>query len=359
MAENGWYIIGRNLTALAAKPKHLKSFAALDMAEAICQGHDVFDSFKVNRPGPVVYLGMEDGKFEIANRLLKRGLKAGDPHELYIGVTRIPLGTAAGIRELEFQIANIKPVLVIVDTAREALGIKDWADASELVEKMRLLRDFAREHCTILLIAHNRKAEGSNGDEISGSNAFTSCIDGWLSCSRKDVQPNGNVRLTINREGRGDLRGELAIEMNTETLHFTALSEVQVADSKRKVQVNQGISKGDHRYSVLELMADTNSKATSPWITSQLNISDRTSQNLLQQMTKENLIEDSLERVGNTGRTIVYQITAAGQSEIRKAEFSPRDENNAAYSDYIEDEEDSFEEHGFEEDDFNSSEEAA
>lgn len=116
-------LLDYSLLALAAKPKHLKSFTALDIADAICRGRDVFDNFKVNRPGPVVYLGMEDGQFEIAKRLRKRGIKPGDVRPLYICIKRIPLGTPGGVAMLEKLIADIKPVLIIVDTAREALGI--------------------------------------------------------------------------------------------------------------------------------------------------------------------------------------------------------------------------------------------
>lgn len=201
------------------------------------------------------------------------------------------------------------------------------------MEKLRALREFARKHCTVLLIAHNRKAEGSNGDEISGSNAFTSSIDGWLSCSKKENQPNGDVRLTLNREGRGDLRGELTIEMNTDTLHFTALSEQQLAEAKRQAQENaSGEVKKDNRQTVLELMVSTNDKATAPWIAKELNLSDRSAQTLLQQMAKDGQIEDSQERVGSTGRTIVYRITEQGQCEIRKGAAHAREKDTSAAS---------------------------
>ncbi len=49
-------------------------------------------------------------------------------------------------------------------------------------ERIRPIREFAREHCSVLLIAHNRKAASDDGgDEISGSNAFASSVDGWIS----------------------------------------------------------------------------------------------------------------------------------------------------------------------------------
>ena len=63
----------RSLFLLSGKPKAGKSFLALDMAYSVRTGADVFGKYKVNRPGPVVYLAMEDGEYEIINRLLARG----------------------------------------------------------------------------------------------------------------------------------------------------------------------------------------------------------------------------------------------------------------------------------------------
>src|SRR5438045_1790734 len=52
----------RSLFLLAGKPKAGKSFLALDIADAVCQGRAVFGNYRVNLPGPVVYVGMEDGE---------------------------------------------------------------------------------------------------------------------------------------------------------------------------------------------------------------------------------------------------------------------------------------------------------
>jgi len=54
-----------SLILVTGKPKHLKTFVVLDVAESVCLGEKVFGQHTVNRPGPVVYLGMEDGPYEI------------------------------------------------------------------------------------------------------------------------------------------------------------------------------------------------------------------------------------------------------------------------------------------------------
>ena len=52
----------KSLFLLSGKPKAGKSFLALDLAYAAQNGTNVFGTHRVNRPGPVVYLAMEDGE---------------------------------------------------------------------------------------------------------------------------------------------------------------------------------------------------------------------------------------------------------------------------------------------------------
>ena len=85
----------------------------------------------------------------------------------------------------------------------EALGIKDWLNRSEIVEKVGLLRDLARQICAALLVSHNRKSDGESGDEIAGSNAFTGAVDGWISAYKAESLPNGNRRLFLRTETEG------------------------------------------------------------------------------------------------------------------------------------------------------------
>jgi hypothetical protein len=61
-----------SLFLLTGKPKAGKSFLALDIADSISRGAPVFGQLHVSRPGPVLYLAMEDGKPEIARRLSQR-----------------------------------------------------------------------------------------------------------------------------------------------------------------------------------------------------------------------------------------------------------------------------------------------
>ena len=225
----------RSLFLLSGKPKAGKSFLALDMAYAVREGKDVFGTHRVNRPGPVVYLAMEDGEYEIANRLIARRVrKEGRAAGIEICARRFCLAEPERLAALRAYLEALQPSLLIVDTAAEALGIRDWLNRSEITEKVGVLRDLARQICAVLLVSHNRKSEGEAGDEIAGSNAFTGAVDGWISAYKAESLANGNRRLYLRTEGRGGVRGELAVEMDTKTLRFSALSASEIEHSKAK-----------------------------------------------------------------------------------------------------------------------------
>lgn len=209
------------IVALSGKPKFGKSLVLLDILESVWRGWAVFGRFRVNRPGPVVYLGMEDGAFEIANRWRRRGTQRDDA-DIYICADRLPLGTPAGVERLLERIAEMPqpPVLIGVDTAREALGIADWNDTGEVSDKLRPLREMvARKVCSVILVAHNRKGDARDQvDALSGSNAFSSSVDGFISATSKEVLPDEGIRLKMHIEGRHGMRGEATIEMDPVTL---------------------------------------------------------------------------------------------------------------------------------------------
>ena len=228
----------KSLILLSGKPKFGKSFASLDLAHSVATGSKVWGEFDVHRPGPVAYLGMEDGRFEIVNRLLKRGIKPNDDDTpLYITESRIKLSDGEGIALLTQLIADIAPPecrLVIVDTGREGLSINDWNDQGEVVEKLRGLRNWARAHCSVLVVAHNRKGDAvDHVDAIAGSNAVASSVDGFISAFKKQDVDGGHRRLWIAVEGRGSMRGEHCIEMNTDTLRFRYVPESEAAEEQQ------------------------------------------------------------------------------------------------------------------------------
>jgi KaiC/GvpD/RAD55 family RecA-like ATPase len=219
----------RSLVLVTGKPKHGKSFVAIDILDTICLGQAVFGAFKPSRGGTVLYVCMEDGEYETANRLLARGMRPDDERPFYVINGRLLLTDPRALAHLRTTIEELKPNIVVLDTAREACGIRDWTDPAEVSDKIRAVRELAREFCPILLVSHNRKADGTFGDEIAGTNAFTSSVDGWISIQKKEPQENGNLRLWTSIEGRGTMRGEPVLEMDTHTLHVRLVAQDEIA----------------------------------------------------------------------------------------------------------------------------------
>ena len=227
------FLPDRSLFLLAGKPKAGKSFLALDIADSVCQGTGALGMYQVNRPGPVVYLGMEDGEIEIVKRLRQRGLQPGDQRRLYYITDSFVLTEADNLAAFRAQVERMAPSLIVIDTAAEALGIRDWLNRSEIIDKVAPIRRLAREVCSVLLVAHNRKAEGDGGDEIAGSNAFAGAVDGWISAQRVERRDNGNRRMFLRIEGRGGVRGEIAVEMDTLTLGFSVVTQSRLEADTR------------------------------------------------------------------------------------------------------------------------------
>ena len=160
---------------------------------------------------------------------------------------------------------------------------------------MGTLRDLARSLCAVLLVSHNRKSDGECGDEIAGSNAFTGAVDGWISAYKAESLPSGNRRLYLRTEGRGGVRGELAVEMDTKTLHFTALSAEDAAAGK------EDAAKDEMAQKIARAIADCNGKATVKQISELMEWPYQTVVRHVRQLVAAGFLADTGERQTPSG----------------------------------------------------------
>jgi hypothetical protein len=322
----------KSLFLLTGKPKHLKSFMALDVGDAVARNVRVFGDFDVNRTGAVLYLAMEDGDIEVSKRCLQRGMNLESAHPLYLCTESFRIATVQSMEVLRDIIVPLNPVLLIIDTATEALGIKKWEDRAEVSEKLRPLREIiAREVCSVLLVAHNRKAEGDGGDEIAGTNGLTGAVDGWWSIYGKQTLPNGNVQLFFHREGRGGVRGDLAVEMDTNTLQMHTLTPEEVAKSKENARQQEIKSEQSLRYrQVAGVIVQCGGKASVPQIMRELEWDYQQTFRLVQEMVKAELLLDTGEKAASTGgrRSPLYQVAAEFLSLLPESIDSTNKERN-------------------------------
>jgi len=294
------FLPDRSLFLLAGKPKAGKSFLALDIADAVCEGRPVLGRFRVNRAGPVVYLGMEDGEIEIVKRLRQRGVGDEDGRRLYYITDSFILTDPDNMAEFRSEVQRMAPSLIVIDTAAEALGIRDWLNRSEIIDKVGPIRRLAREICSVLLVAHNRKADGDGGDEIAGSNAFAGAVDGWISAQRVERMANGNRRMFLRIEGRGGVRGEIVAEMDTTTLGFNVVSHEQLDAEVLDAQLGSVRAWRQPRIvRIQDAIGDLGDGATVSAITDATGLTRMAVWRLLKELVKSGDVEEAGSEVGD------------------------------------------------------------
>jgi hypothetical protein len=301
-----------SLFLLTGKPKTGKSFLALDVADSISHGSPVFQSLNVNRPGPVLYLAMEDGQIELARRLTQRRHQKPGTSSLFFITEPINLTDPLAFAQFKEQVAQLNPVLIVIDTAAEALDIRDWINRSEIIAKIAPLRRLARETCSVLLVAHNRKAEGDGGDEIAGSNALAAAVDGWISAHRVERRPNGNRRLFLRIEGRGGVGHELIVEMDHETLHFSRIYEEQVESEGAAARAASYSQKRlARRKSVSAAIENFGGRATITEIAARLGLCYKSAWLLVREMAADAEVEEIPESRPDKRKAPAYRIRLA------------------------------------------------
>jgi hypothetical protein len=148
------------VTLLAAREKDGKSTLAGAGAAAVTRGAPFLDGVALQ--GTVVLAGFEEHPTEIATRLVQ--FKAS-PSEISIGTHIV----SDPVTELEAAVAQIRPVLVIVDTLSAiAQGKIDDGSAKGWQPLMAALTKLAREfNCAVLIIHHSRKSDGAYRDSTA------------------------------------------------------------------------------------------------------------------------------------------------------------------------------------------------
>ncbi|MCX6359765.1 MAG: AAA family ATPase [Armatimonadetes bacterium] len=308
------------IVALSGKPKYGKSLVLLDILDSVWRGFAVFGRFRVNRPGPVVYIGMEDGRHEIANRWRRRGTQRDGDADVYICAERMPLGTSVGVEALLAQIGAMPkpPVLIGIDTAREALGITDWNDTGEVVERLRPLRDMvARKVCSVILVAHNRKAESRDQvDALSGSNAFSSSMDGFISAYKKEITADDGIKLSFHCEGRHGMRGEFEIEMDSANLTWRCSDGGGQADDRLTTTQRQALA----------AMADfENSECTGPQLAKAISRTSRWANDVLRQLVAAGMAHDTGRRHSGTSGSpsVIYRMSLEATQTVDLSGSTP------------------------------------
>lgn len=241
-AENlaGPMLPARKLLALSGGSKEGKTYVALEMMRAVASGEPLFGVEEwIPKRGPVVYLDCENGESELRRRMERRGDL--DEELLWFWCTEpFELGTEAGLETFNALVRTLPaaPQLVVVDTLREAFSnVRNWNEDAPVLAALKPWRKWAQKNCTVLVLHHNNKNSFATGaDRMSGSTAVASVTDGMWLMTKSERMESGNKRWKFDVLGRGDMQGDLHVEMDTNNLRVMAVNAAQIAEEQRAAQ---------------------------------------------------------------------------------------------------------------------------
>ncbi len=244
-------LISGGLSICSAKPKVGKSTVARNLAVAITRGETFLGRETIK--GKVIYLCLEEKRSEVAKHFRSMGASGED---IYIHTGKTP---EDALRALEVSIAEIEPLLVIIDPLARMLRVNDFNDYGTMSRGLEPFIDIARKSgAHILALHHEGKGEREGGDALLGSTALFGAVDCHLQLRKRN---NGRTVSTTQRYGvdlpetvidldketgvisdKGDLQTFVLQEKKTEILNSIADTE-KISETEIKERVG-GSSKG-------------------------------------------------------------------------------------------------------------------
>lgn len=215
---------------IGGEPKSCKSFLALSMAVSVASGVKCLSEFPTRLPGPVLVYAAEDALHVVRERLELL------THPLYqdlsvlkiwvITAPRIRLDVLDDRRRLEQTVANIQPVLLILDPFVRLHAV-DENQAAAVAPLLAFLRHLQRTyHCAVAVVHHARKGAQHirPGQALRGSSEFHAWSDSSLY-----VRRTGNsLRLTIEHRAHqspGDF--DLTVHSDPKSVRLVAREREQ------------------------------------------------------------------------------------------------------------------------------------
>jgi hypothetical protein len=209
-------VIAEGVTVFAGPPKVGKSWASLGLALAIAAGRDAFDRIPV-RPGPVLYLALEDTPRRLQRRM--RMLLRGEPAPAGLTLlTTFPALNQGGDTAIAGWLdRNPDARLVVIDvfakirgTAAPGLSAYD-ADYSAVGRIKKVADHYG---VAVILVHHVRKAANEDFlQEVSGTNGIAGAADATIVLKRARNEADGVLSIT----GRDVEEAEHALTFDSTT----------------------------------------------------------------------------------------------------------------------------------------------
>ena len=178
-------LLNEGMILFGGKPKRGKSWLMLDLALSVATGSRVWRHFPVQEPQPVLYIGLEDGRDEIRERLLAIQPGITDTGKLQF-LYSFPRLNEGGLEKLRGYAESGRYRLIIVDVlARVESADRRGSEKSyhDIYDMLTPLQDMRHQHpLCLVLVTHLRKAEAQDiFDGLHGSVAYQGVQDSlWV-----------------------------------------------------------------------------------------------------------------------------------------------------------------------------------
>lgn len=178
-----------------------KSFAALQLASAISGGIPDWLGFSVPATGPVFYLQLDTPRSLWLDRLTEiaaAGFNLGGIHfadRESFDAWPFNIGRDDHFYRLRAEVAQVKPVAVIIDTLKESHGANE-NEATEIQVVIARLTA-AVQPAALILVSHSRKANHEVGPDLindqRGSNYIPGAMDAIIRFTKKHMMYTGRA----------------------------------------------------------------------------------------------------------------------------------------------------------------------
>lgn len=211
---------------VSAKPKVGKSTFGRNLALAVINGQEFLG--RGTAKGSVLYLCLEEKRSEVKLHFAIMGA----------GGTDILIHTGPpppnAITALAIAIAEVDPVLVIIDPLSRVLRVNDFNEYGSMTRGLEPLIDLARKTGThIVALHHEGKTEREGGDALLGSTALYGSVDAHVQLRKRE-----STRTILTSQRYGVDLPETIIEMSEETGIITAKGKAEdLTIEKIKIEI--------------------------------------------------------------------------------------------------------------------------
>lgn len=236
--ETAWIVepmlhVGAN--NLSADPKSGKSFLCLQVAVAVAQNRPLFSHYRINRPGSVLYLALEDGERRIHERMHGLNMTAKNLEHIDM-VYQLPysLSTPDGRDAVERKLQERKYVLLIVDTLAGACDENASGDVfRKQYQEMRWFQQVAERYGLAALVTmHNRKGEAKAAlEKIGGSYGRAAAVNGNLILEKRED------RTILQIRSRDAEDADIPLKWGGKSCGWGLMSEVEVQAQDKHWQI--------------------------------------------------------------------------------------------------------------------------